>query len=164
MTFTNFNCYFISAWDSNAHIREDPWCTRLHICGDILRNREIRRFILLKERKVDHGWMKDGKKIFYFSKKGGWPRIWKGSKNRESTGNGRKEEKTAWPKKKIRVREGGRARGLSLSTKSSSFKERHHTSVSEDPVIFYSAILLLIDLLFFGGGGVAQSIPHNFSS
>ena len=35
MTFTNFNSYFILAWDSNAHIGEDPWCTWLHTCGGL---------------------------------------------------------------------------------------------------------------------------------
>ena len=29
-------------WDENAHMGEDPWCTRLHICGDILCNRKKR--------------------------------------------------------------------------------------------------------------------------
>ena len=29
-------------WDENAHMEEDPWCTWLHICGDILCNRKKR--------------------------------------------------------------------------------------------------------------------------
>ena len=88
MTFTNFNSYFILAWDLNAHIGEDPWCTRLHICGDILCNME-RRFISLKKGKqIMVEWrmerrfkvLKKGKQItaewrierrffYYFSKK-----------------------------------------------------------------------------------------------
>ena len=94
MTFTNFNSYFILAWDSNAHIGEDPWCTRLHICEDILCNME-RRFISLKKRKqITAKWrmerrfkvLKKGRQIttewrmerrFFIFLKNGLPSIWK---------------------------------------------------------------------------------------
>lgn len=152
MTFTNFNSYFILAWDSNAHIGEDPWCTRLHVCGNILWRME-RRFKMLKKGKqiTYEGWKEDFFYFFYFFLKNGLPSIWK-----EDHQNF-KEKESSCPQKDIwrsprEEKKGGRAledwRKNSEDFWRSSWGEVWRRGLTARILLVWSWAILLKDWLF----------------
>ena len=178
MTFTNFNSYFILAWDSKAHIGEDTWCTWVIYVGIFYATRKVfillkkgkqittewrmeRRFIVLKKGKqITTEWMME-RRFFYFSKKRGWPRIWKGSKNRErrTAHEGEEKKKKLLDPKRRYVWEREDAWEVSHYLPRARRLKRHHTSISAgSPYILFCHSLINRSMSF----SVAVVLPSQY--
>ena len=159
MTFTNFNSYFILAWDSKAHIGEDTWCTWVIYVGIFYATRK--GFILLKKGKqITTEWMME-RRFFYFSKKRGWPRIWKGSKNRErrTAHEGEEKKKKLLDPKRRYVWEREDAWEVSHYLPRARRLKGHHTSISAgSPYILFCHSLINRSMSF----SVAVVLPSQY--